>query len=653
MGCASHSINTQKVPVQRVQNQKALQVLKKLNQNLQNKDIFSAKNSLEYLKSHYQESNLLHRAYLLFGDFYYHQKKYLQALHFYNFILNAKAFSSSTSSAWIKAVLSAQHAHLNQQAKKLSQKAIDSTYIGEEERLYLRKLRLRLFIKEKNYPLALKEYVALFRANKQNENRKLYWSKALQMVQNQLSLKQLQLLLRDPSVGELWPSIHFRLARFQIDYRDYKLALQHLNKVTSLLPKMKQGYPDSPRVTIDPLLYKDFEGLKEAAQALEMEINFMRQVKAKSLGLILPLTGKYAARGQKVLEAVRLGLSLYGKEFSPFQLVVHDSQGQADVAERAVEEMVKKNQVIAIIGSLLSRTASVVARKAQELRVPCISLSQKMDLAKEGPFVFQHTLTSRRQVDFLIKELRKSHGVQNFALLYPKDSYGEEFTQLFWSVLEEIGGTLRGAQGYSPDQRDFRTHIKKLLGLYYRQDRLKEYQSRLEEWKAKNTSSKKKEPPEDLLSPILDFQALFIPDSVEILAQVASVLFYYNVKEVFLVGTNLWNTPDLARSLKGLKGLRVFFVDSFILDKEQWEQNAFFQLYKERVQKEPGILELNAYEVAFILKQLIVQSRISSRYGLLNKIKKMKSFPGILSPLHLSKEGEIYRPLKLFTSQPI
>jgi peptide subunit release factor 1 (eRF1) len=45
--------------------------------------------------------------------------------------------------------------------------------------------------------------------------------------------------------------------------------------------------------------------------------------------------------------------------------------------EKAVEELVKKEKVIAIIGPLLSMNVEKAARKAQQLKVPLITLSQK------------------------------------------------------------------------------------------------------------------------------------------------------------------------------------------------------------------------------------------------------------------------------------
>ena len=56
-----------------------------------------------------------------------------------------------------------------------------------------------------------------------------------------------------------------------------------------------------------------------------------------------------------------MGLGLYGVNPSPYKLSVIDSEGSPDQARRGVEKIVKEDHVIAVIGSLLSKTANAVA----------------------------------------------------------------------------------------------------------------------------------------------------------------------------------------------------------------------------------------------------------------------------------------------------
>jgi ABC-type branched-subunit amino acid transport system substrate-binding protein len=80
-------------------------------------------------------------------------------------------------------------------------------------------------------------------------------------------------------------------------------------------------------------------------------------------------------------------------------LAVRDSKGSPLEAEKWVEELVTKEKVIAIIGPLLSSTAERAVKKAQQMKVPLLTFSQK---EMKGDFLFQNSLTPSDQVQTLV-----------------------------------------------------------------------------------------------------------------------------------------------------------------------------------------------------------------------------------------------------------
>ena len=66
-----------------------------------------------------------------------------------------------------------------------------------------------------------------------------------------------------------------------------------------------------------------------------------------------------------------------------------DSKNNADAARKAVKRLVIEDNVIAIVGGLLSKTAHAISSKANELGVPNISLSQKPGITEIGNYVFR------------------------------------------------------------------------------------------------------------------------------------------------------------------------------------------------------------------------------------------------------------------------
>ena len=85
-----------------------------------------------------------------------------------------------------------------------------------------------------------------------------------------------------------------------------------------------------------------------------------------------------------------------------------------------------------------------------------------------------------------------------------------------------------------------------MVGTFYLEDRQEEYSRLLREWKKKNPNSRKG-PPETLLPPIIGFDAIFIPDDLKALGQIAPMLAFNDVNTVTLLGTNLWNSPEFGK----------------------------------------------------------------------------------------------------------
>ena len=222
-----------------------------------------------------------------------------------------------------------------------------------------------------------------------------------------------------------------------------------------------------------------------------------------------------------------MGVGLFGAAgATPLKLAIIDSEGNPDVARRGVERLVSEDHAIAIIGDLISKTAQAVATKSQELGVPCLTLSQKQGLTEIGDFVFRNNSTPDAQMRSLVDIAMGSLGYKRFAIIYPNEGYGTTYANLFWDHVLLRGGQITAAQTYEPGETDFRDVVQRLAGTYYsEEDRGKELALRLVEWNklqaerakggldenGKKLPPPEKTPPKDLLPPVADFDAIFIP----------------------------------------------------------------------------------------------------------------------------------------------
>ena len=126
---------------------------------------------------------------------------------------------------------------------------------------------------------------------------------------------------------------------------------------------------------------------------------------------------------------------------------------------------------------------------------------------------------------------------------------------LFWDELIELGGKVVGVEAYKPQSTDFTDPIKKLVGLYYEVPEDLKPESILtgapDDADASRSADEKKpeaadeKAQDDEPQPIVDFDAIFIPDSPGKAGLIVPQLAYFDVKDVYMLGTNLWHSGAL------------------------------------------------------------------------------------------------------------
>ncbi|MEK2689389.1 penicillin-binding protein activator [Bdellovibrio sp. GT3] len=468
--------------------------------------------------------------------------------------------------------------------------------------------------------IALKDLVVLSVQAPTKQEQDVYRLRAIEDVENRLNEKQLEEVADNSDYGYLRGHAMSRLADKALEERDISKAKKYYAGVIDYLPE---------------------SDLAARAQDIISQLDAAKNVQSKTIGVVLPLSGRNAPVGQRALRGLEMGLGLHVPG-SGFKLAVMDSEGNPDSARRGVERLVKEDNVIAVVGSLLSKTAPAVAAKSDELGVPSIALSQRSGLTEIGPSVFRNSLTSEMQVRQLVRTAMDDMGMKKFAVLYPNDQYGVEFTNIFWDEVLARGGKITAIQTYSNKETDFRLVIQRLVGTYYGEGRQDEFNLRMRELKHSDKKrSARGDNTENVLPPITDFDAIFIPDSAKAMGQIAAMLAFSDVRGVKLMGTNLWNTAGIAKRAGNFAN-SLMFVDSIAPTTQ--DQSRFASEYKNLYGEAPSLIEIQAYDAGLILRQLVA-SGADSREELTAKLIGLSKFPGSLGSLSMSSEREIDRPV--------
>ncbi len=351
---------------------------------------------------------------------------------------------------------------------------------------------------------------------------------------------------------------------------------------------------------------------KRAKFILDKIIDYLR-VDRLSLGCIVPLSGEHVEYGRKLVQGIELASRLYLSQQNPpnIKLIFRDSRGEPESAREAVRYLAREHKVIGIIGPLVGKAAISAAEEAQRLEIPIVTLTPRDLIPSIGDYVFRNFLSAAHQIRFLVSYTMETLGLQRFAILYPDDEYGKKYMNMFWDEVESRKGLITSAESYSRDQTDFSTQIKKLVGMYYTNSR----------------------------EPVIDFQALLIPDTDYKAGLIAPQLAYFDVVGIYLLGTSLWNTPMLVQ-MAGPFLEKALFVDGFFPQSSLPQVQDFVAQYGAQYGEEPDVWSAHAYDTTCILLELLIRYNVSSRVELRDNLGQIRNYPGVTGSTSFTNTGE-------------
>ena len=330
----------------------------------------------------------------------------------------------------------------------------------------------------------------------------------------------------------------------------------------------------------------------------------------RRIGVLLPLTGKYAPPANQLKEALQMAVEDSG---GAVQLVFRDTEGDPEKAKELFEELVLSDGVAAVVGPLLTECALAVAPEAQAAHVPLISLSQASGLTLDNDYVFRTWPTAELQVDGLLDYVMDKQGMTNFAMMAPDTDYGRAARDAFVSGVEQRGGSVTAIVMYDPTQTDYRKDAEKLGRKDYEARKSELYKLR------KEAEDRGDDPSKVVLPPTVDFDAIFLPDSHTRVALVASALAYEEfaignfqptkkATPVPLLGLNGWNNDELYKR-GGLYVQNALFVDAFFGSDEKVEP--WVEDFRNIEGRSPTVLDAVGYDTGRLVS---VASRMDAAH---------------------------------------
>ncbi len=366
---------------------------------------------------------------------------------------------------------------------------------------------------------------------------------------------------------------------------------------------------------------------REEALALLSQLTDTTQLQ-RAIGILLPLTGRYAAFGQRVQRGMELAQETF-RPHIPVRFIFRDTAGDETVAAQQVAELAISDRVMGIAGPLAGNAAVGAARRANLENIPLLTMSQKDGLAATSLYVFRNSLTPHLQVRTLVNYAMEDRGFRQFGIMNPQTHQGEQFAELFRKEVTRRGGEIITEQSYLTDQTDFRRQVRLLQGLN------------------PNTSDEREHPENNPPPP---FQALFLPDYADRIKLIAPQLAFYGLEGVQLLGPNGWNDADLPRQAHQFVEGAVF-TDGFFRHSDYPFIQEFVEHYFSRYGEDPTFLEAQGYDIAGILLTLLNDSNVRNREDLRRALAQLQNYPGVTGATRFDFIGEADKILFLLQVQ--
>ncbi|WP_462325680.1 ABC transporter substrate-binding protein [Desulfoplanes sp.] len=144
------------------------------------------------------------------------------------------------------------------------------------------------------------------------------------------------------------------------------------------------------------------------------------------------------------------------------EAVIYDSEGDPAKAVSAVNKLIHKDRVLAIIGPSTTPTTMAVVNFVQRARVPLISCAAGVKITSPvKPWVFKTAQSDLLAVAAVYKHLQ-AKGIKKIGIITVSNSFGESGTHQLENQASEYGLTIVRAESFGAKDTDTTAQLTKI-----------------------------------------------------------------------------------------------------------------------------------------------------------------------------------------------
>jgi hypothetical protein len=276
------------------------------------------------------------------------------------------------------------------------------------------------------------------------------------------------------------------------------------------------------------------------------------------LGIMLPLTGKNNQLTTYITKGMRAAFAESGQNFENATLLKDTSA--PTTPERVLAELVFKDRVSAIVGGFENQDAAVLAKWSERLMLPVIITSHDRDVGQTSRYAYMLYPDEMRLAYTLAAEVQR-RGIKRVAILKPLNNKSDRLVNYFKQALLAQGGQVSFDLIYTPGNFDSIQAVSRTMFKVDASERVDEYRAAYRKVrKQAQAQGVPFDPRMVVLKPIINFDAVFLPDDFRTARHFAKLFKFHQVDKLTMIGNHEWRSPALVEPYD------TFFEGSFFAD---------------------------------------------------------------------------------------
>lgn len=330
------------------------------------------------------------------------------------------------------------------------------------------------------------------------------------------------------------------------------------------------------------------------------------------IGEYASMSGATATFGQSSHEGLLLAIEqinasggVLGKQI---KVISEDDQSKADEAVNAVQKLINRDKVVAIIGEVASKRSLAAGTVCQKYKVPMLSpASTNPAVTQTGDYIFRVCFSDDFQGLVNGQFATKKNWTKVAVLTDVNNDYSKGLAKAFKTAYK---GQIIADESYREGDKDFKAQLTKIKGL--------------------------------------DPQAVFLPGYYTDVGLIVRQAREIGLNVPFFGGDG-WDSPETLKLGSIINGC--FQTNHYSPDDPRPEVQKFITEYKAKYNKIPDAMAILGYDAGLVMADAIKRAGKAEPAAIRDALAQTKDFPGASGVITIDADRNARKPIVVLEFQ--